>query len=170
MCLKELFSPRTIAVIGANESEGFGGAVCKNLMSDIDDEDRVFYVNPKRDALFGKKCYHNIKDIPFDVELVVIAVNKKLVINVLKEAKEKGAKAAVVFASGFSETGKEEDKLLEEELINTSKELDITILGPNCAGFSNFIDGINAFAFLSEKRERKGKQLWSLYTLGDRHA
>lgn len=156
MNLKELFNPKTIAVIGANESEGFGGAVCKNLMSEIDDENRVYYVNPKRDTLFGKTCYHSVKDIPVDIELLIIAVNKKLVINVLREGKEKGVKAAVVFASGFGETGKEEDKLLEDELLETAKELDITILGPNCAGFSNFIGGINALAFLSEKRERKG--------------
>ena len=156
MNYKELFSPKTIAVIGANESEGFGGAVCKNLTSEIDDENRVFYVNPKRDTLFGKTCFHSIKDIPVTIDLLVVAINKKLVIDVLREGKEKGAKAAIIFASGFSETGKKEDALLEEELIKVANELDITILGPNCAGFSNFIDGINAFAFLSEKRNRKG--------------
>lgn len=156
MNYKELFSPKTIAVIGANESEGFGGAVCKNLTSEIDDENRVFYVNPKRDTLFGKICYHSIREIPTNIDLLVVAINKKLVIDVLKEGKEKGAKAAIIFASGFSETGKKEDALLEEEMIKVANELDITILGPNCAGFSNFIDGINAFAFLSEKRKRKG--------------
>ncbi len=156
MNFKELFNPRTIAVIGANESEGFGGAVCKNLANDIDDENRVFYVNPKRDMLFGKICYHSIKDIPVDIDLLIISVNKKLVINVLKEGKEKGAKAAVVFASGFSETGRSEDVLLEKEMLKVADELDITILGPNCAGFSNYINGINAFAFLSEERERRG--------------
>ncbi len=156
MNYKELFNPRTIAVVGANESEGFGGAVCKNLMSEIDDENRVYYVNPKRDYLFGKICYHSLKDIPVNIDLMIIAINKTRVVGALKEGKEKGAKAAVVFASGFSETGKEEDILLEEEMLKTAKELDITILGPNCAGFSNFTDGINAFAFLSEKRNRKG--------------
>lgn len=156
MNFKQLFSPRNIAVIGANESEGFGGAVCKNLTGLIDDDNRVFYVNPKRDVLYGKKCYHSIKDIEEDIDLMIIAINKKLVIDILKEGSEKGAKAAVVFASGFSETGKEEDIQLEKDMLETAKELDITILGPNCAGFSNFTDGINAFAFLSEKRERKG--------------
>lgn len=155
MNFKQLFSPKNIAVIGANESEGFGGAVCKNLTGLIDDN-RVFYVNPKRDVLYGKKCYHSIKDIEEDIDLMIIAINKKLVIDILKEGSEKGAKAAVVFASGFSETGKDEDIQLEKDMLETAKELDITILGPNCAGFSNFTDGINAFAFLSEKRERKG--------------
>ncbi|MBO6134481.1 MAG: CoA-binding protein [Lachnospiraceae bacterium] len=156
MNFKELFNPKTIAVVGANESEGFGGAVCKNLVSEIDDDNRVFYVNPKRDTLFGKKCYHNLKDVDSDIDLLIIAVNKKLVTNILKEGKGKGAKAAVVFASGYSETGREEDILLEKDMLKTAEELDITILGPNCAGFDNFIDGIKAFAFLSEERDRKG--------------
>lgn len=156
MNYKELFNPKTIAVVGANESEGFGGAVCKNLNNYIDDENRIFYVNPKRDILFGKKCYHSLTDIPSDIDLLVIATNKKTVINILKEGKEKNAKSAIIFASGFSETGKNEDILLEKDLIETATKLDITILGPNCAGFSNFIDNINAFAFLSEKRNRKG--------------
>lgn len=156
MNYKELFNPKTIAVVGANESEGFGGAVCKNLNLYIDDENRIFYVNPKRNILFGKKCYHSLSDIPIDIDLLIIATNKKTVINILKEGKEKNAKSAVIFASGFSETGKNEDILLEKDLIETATKLDITILGPNCAGFSNFIDNINAFAFLSEKRNRKG--------------
>ena len=66
MNFKQLFSPKNIAVRGANESEGFGGAVCKNLTGLIDDDNRVFYVNPKRDVLYGKKCYHSIKDIEED--------------------------------------------------------------------------------------------------------
>ena len=156
MNFEQLFSPKNIAVVGANESEGFGGAVCKNLASIIDDENRIYYVNPKRDVLFGKKCYKSVTEIPVDIDLLIIAVNKKIVIDVLKEGKQKNAKAAVVFASGFSETGKEEDVKLEAELIKNAYELDITILGPNCAGFSNFADSVNAFAFLSEKRDRKG--------------
>ena len=156
MNFKELFSPKNIAVIGANESEGFGGAVCKNLCADIDDENRIYYVNPKREVLYEKKCYKSILDVPVDIDLMIIAVNKKLIVDLLKDGKKKSVKAAVLFASGFSETGKEEDIELENAVIKTANELDITILGPNCAGFSNYISGINAFAFLSEKRDRKG--------------
>lgn len=156
MNLDKLFNPKTIAIIGANESEGFGGAVCKNLTSEIDDDNRIFYVNPKRDVLFNKKCYHSIEEINSDIDLLIIAVNKKRVVDVLKAGKTKNVKAAIVFASGFKETKKEEDIILEEEMLKTALDLDITILGPNCAGFCNYINNINAFAFLSEKRDRKG--------------
>ena len=157
MSLQALFHPETIAVVGANESEGFGGAACKNLCEYIDDPSRIYFVNPKRDTLLGKPCFHSLSEVPVPIDLAVIATNKRTVIPLLKEGKTRQLKAAVIFASGFSETGKPEDIALEEELVRTARELDITILGPNCAGFSNFLHGVNAFAFLSEKRDRKGK-------------
>jgi len=156
MNFQALFQPKNVAVIGANESEGFGGAACKNLLEYIDNPDRVWFVNPKRDTLHGKPCYHSISEIPVSIDLAVIATNKRTVIPILKEGSAKGLKAAVIFASGFSETGRPEDIALEEELVRTARDLDITILGPNCAGFSNFLHGVNPFAFLSESRDRRG--------------
>ncbi|MBQ0145933.1 MAG: CoA-binding protein [Lachnospiraceae bacterium] len=156
MNLKQFFNPKTIAVIGANESEGFGGAVVKRLEKAIDDSGRVFYVNKKRETLNGKPCYNSIGDIPCDIDLMVIATNKHTVIDLLYEGAKKNVKSAVVFASGFSETHFDEDKELEKELLRVSRELNIDILGPNCAGFVNFVNGIDAFAFLSEDRDRKG--------------
>lgn len=156
MNLDKLFNPKKIAIIGANESEGFGGAVCKNMMKNLPPDREVFFVNHKRDMLFEKKCYKSILDIEENLDMVVIATNKNTCIEILKECPKKNVKAAVLYASGFSETGKAENIELEEEILKVAKENDIAILGPNCAGFVNFIDGINAFAFLSEDRDRKG--------------
>lgn len=54
MDLKKLLAPRVIAVVGASEKEGFGGDTCRNVMS-YADKDRVYFINPGRDAVFGKK-------------------------------------------------------------------------------------------------------------------
>ncbi len=62
---------------------------------------------------------------------------------------------SVVFASGYSETGAE-GKELQRELVREADRLGIAVMGPNCAGFANFIDGIFAFAFLVEERDRSG--------------
>ena len=156
MELKNLFSPKSIAVIGANESDGFGGAVCKNLLNDFKYQNNLYFVSKNHNEVYGKKCYKTILDIENDIDLLIIATNKNTVLDVLNDAKQKKVKAAVVYASGFSETLKEEDVLREEELKKISIETGILILGPNCAGFVNYIDHINAFAFLSDKRERKG--------------
>ena len=74
----------------------------------------------------------------------------------LREGAAKGCGGAVVFASGYGEVGTAEGKQNEAELIAAARELDIAVMGPNCAGFVNYIDNVQAFAFISAKRDRKG--------------
>lgn len=154
--LNKLFNPKTIALVGANDGDGFGGAVARNLLKYTRDLENVFFVSLKNENVLGKKCYKSLLDIPKDIDLVVIATNKNTIINLIKEAKLKKASAAVVYASGFSETGDIEDREREEELKKLSNDLDILIEGPNCAGFVNFKNDINTFAFLSQERDRRG--------------
>ena len=87
---------------------------------------------------------------------MVICTSQKTVIPLLQEGAKKGVGGAVVFASGYGEVGTAEGKQNEAELIATAKELDIAVMGPNCAGFVNYIDNVQAFAFISAKRDRKG--------------
>lgn len=157
MNLEYLLKPKKIAIIGASDSDGFGGAVTKTLEATMSKDEfakNIFYVNKKRDTLRGIKCYKEISDIESDIDLLVIATNKNTVIDVIKEGAKKNVKAAVVYASGFSEC--EDGVALEEELKKVSEELGILIMGPNCAGFSNYINNLSLFAFLSEPRDRKG--------------
>ena len=101
-------------------------------------------------------CYKSISDVPENVDLMVICTSQKTVIPLLQEGAKKGVGGAVVFASGYGEVGTAEGKQNEAELIAAAKELDIAVMGPNCAGFVNYIDNVQAFAFISAKRDRKG--------------
>lgn len=156
MNLDLMFKPETIAIVGISENKGFGKDVWTNMSTYMPNTDNIYFVNPKRDEMFGRKCYRTISDIEVDIDLLVICSNKNTVINSLIEGSKKNVKSAVIYASGFSEVGDSEGLELENELIKTAKELNILIMGPNCAGFNNFNDSIFAFAFLSEKRDRKG--------------
>ena len=62
----------------------------------------------------------------------------------------------MVFASGYGEVGTDQGRANEKELMDTAKELGIAVMGPNCAGFVNYVDNVQAFAFISDKRDRKG--------------
>ena len=156
MNIENLFKVKNIAIVGISENKGFGKDVWTNMSTYMTNTDNIYFVNPKRDEMFSRKCYKSISDIEVDIDLLVICSNKNTVINSLIEGSKKNVKSAVVYASGFSEVGYEEGINLEKELIKTAKELDIALMGPNCAGFNNFNDNIFAFAFLSEKRDRKG--------------
>ncbi|MDO5409638.1 MAG: acetate--CoA ligase family protein [Lachnospiraceae bacterium] len=155
MNLNKLLKPKTIAIIGASDKAGFSGDTIRNYMKFSRNLDQLYFVNPKRDEVFGKKCYHSILDIECDIDLAIICTPQKTVIPLLREAAEKNCGGAVVFASGYGEVGAE-GKAKQQELVEEADKLGIAVMGPNCAGFANFIDGIFAFAFLVEERDRKG--------------
>lgn len=155
MNLDKLLRPKTMAIIGASEKEGFGGDTCRNIM-EYADLDKVFFVHPKRDEVFGRKCWHSLSELPGAIDLVVICTNKNTVPDLLREAAAKGAGGAVVYASGYSETGTAEGKQAEEDLKALCTELNMALMGPNCGGFINYVDKAVAFAFISEKRDRTG--------------
>ena len=157
MKLTKLLKPKSVAVIGASEKEGFGGDVCRNILSYVMDRSRVYFVNPKRESVFGVPCHKSITDIPDTIDMMIICTSQKTVIPLLREGAKKGVGGAVVFASGYGEIGTEEGKQNEAELIQTARELDIAVMGPNCAGFVNYINNVQAFAFISAKRDRRGK-------------
>lgn len=156
MNINKLLKPSKIAVVGASEREGsFGGDVSRNIM-DFSDPSKYYFVNPGREEIFGQKCYSSVEEIPGDFDMAIIATPQGAVVDVLKDAAKKGCKGAVVYASGYAETGDEEGILAEEELVKTCNDLGIALLGPNCAGFVNYIDDVYSFAFIAEKRDRKG--------------
>lgn len=155
MDIKKLLKPNKIAVIGASEKEGFGGDTCRNIMAYMDEKD-YYFVNPKREAAFGIKCYASISVLPEQVDLIVICTPQQTVEPLIREGVAHGVGAAVVYASGYGEMGTEEGIEAEASLLKLCTELNVALMGPNCAGFANFIDRKYPFAFISEERERMG--------------
>ena len=89
MNLNKLLKPTSVAVIGASEKEGFGGDVCRNILSYVEDRSHVYFIHPKRDSVFGVPCYKSISDVPENVDLMVICTSQKTVIPLLQEGANK---------------------------------------------------------------------------------
>lgn len=157
MDLRKLLAPESVAVIGASEKEGFGGDTCRNILTYKEKLERVYFVNPNRETVFGEKCYKSIAEIPDSIDLMVVCTPQRTVIPFLEEGAKKGCKGAVVYASGYGELRTKEGKEKEEELCQAAQRLGIAVMGPNCAGFVNYIDQVFSFAFVSEKRDRRGR-------------
>jgi acetyltransferase len=153
--LDKLLRPRAIAVIGASERDGFGGDTCRNILDYCKNPGKVYFVNPRRDLVFGRKCYHAIQELPVDIDLAIVCTPQAAVEDILREAARKGCGGAVVFASGYGECGGE-GKRMQDRLTALCDTLGIAVMGPNCAGFANYINDVYAFAFLTDKRERTG--------------
>ncbi len=123
-----IFNPRTVAVVGASDSDGFSQALMNTKLVES-----LFLINPKYKELHGKKCYASILDVESDIDYVVIAVPALLVPTVLGECIEKGVKAVHIFTAGFSETGIEDRRVLEDGVRNMAMGK-ISLIGPNCMG------------------------------------
>jgi acetyl coenzyme A synthetase (ADP forming)-like protein len=136
----EIFSPESIAVVGASgDPVKVGYAVFRNLLPF---PGRLYPVNPNRSEVQGRKTYPSLAALPEPVHLAVIAVPARLVPGIIEEAGKAGAKAAIILAGGFGETGPS-GKALELEVLEIARRYSLRILGPNCLGIMLPHKGVN---------------------------
>ncbi|MFA6193602.1 MAG: acetate--CoA ligase family protein, partial [Parcubacteria group bacterium] len=142
--LKELFSPKSIAIVGASPKSGKLGNVLIENIQKGGWKGKLYFVNPKY-AKSRKNYFSGLNEIKKRVDLALIAIPAPLV----GRAVEDGAKAKpaiknfAVISSGFKESGQAGRKL-EENLENIAKKYNLNILGPNCLGFTNQKEKLNA--------------------------
>ena len=134
--LDRLIRPRSIAVFGGKEARrviyqcekmGFAGD--------------IWPVHPREDDILGRKCYRSVADLPAAPDASFVGVNRQLTIDVIRDLSTRGAGGAVCYASGFREAVSElaDGDDLQTALVEAAG--DMPILGPNCYGFINMLDG-----------------------------
>ena len=134
--LNALFSPTSIAVVGASRDPGsVGNDLFRNLLFS-GFQGPVYPVNPKATSVLGVYAYASLGDVPGPVDLAVVIVPARIVPHIVDQAAEKGVKAMVVISAGFKETGPEGAKL-EKTLAAKVREAGIPLVGPNCLGLMN---------------------------------
>ncbi|MGH1395097.1 MAG: bifunctional acetate--CoA ligase family protein/GNAT family N-acetyltransferase [Trichormus sp.] len=141
--LNAIFSPQSVAVIGASEKAGsVGRTILWNLISSPFGG-TVFPVNPKRHSVLGIKAYPSIAAIPETVDLAVIATPAPTVPGVIAECVAAGVKGAIIISAGFKEAGAA-GIALEQQILEQVRHSKIRIIGPNCLGLMSPQSGLNA--------------------------
>jgi acetyl coenzyme A synthetase (ADP forming)-like protein len=137
-CLKldPIFRPKSVAVIGVSSTPGKVGYVLANNLLKSGYDGPVYFVNVKGGEILGKKAYKSVQEIPGEVDLAVISIPSKFVIQTVEQCGEKGVKAMIVISAGFKEIGWEGAEL-EKKLVETAEKYGIRIQGPNCLGTIN---------------------------------
>lgn len=135
--LERLLRPRSIAVIG-------GGTWCRNVVRECRKagfDGDLWPVHPSRDEIEGVQAVRSVDELPSAPDAVFIGVNRNATIEVVGSLARLGAGGAICFASGFSEATRElaDGADLQAALVEAAG--DMPILGPNCYGFLNALDG-----------------------------
>ena len=115
MSLTPLLAPRSIAVIGASDNKVRIGGVPVDLLIRAGFE-KIYPVNPKSETVQGLKAYKAIEDVPETVDLAIVAVSAEATLDQLERCHALGIPAALVYASGYAETGEAEGVAKQEEL------------------------------------------------------
>ncbi len=141
--LDPLFTPASIAVVGASNKEGkVGFLVVRNLL-DSGYQGPIYPINLKEPEVQGLKAYPSLSDIPGTIDMAISCVPARFVPSVIREAGERGAKSGVIITAGFSEVGKD-GKDLEREVEDIAEDFGMRLLGPNCLGLVNTQHSMNA--------------------------
>ncbi len=143
MAIEALFTPMSIAVVGASRKEGKPGhSILSNLLEGGFSGD-IIPVNPLAKSICGLDCYPSLSDYGQEVDLVIVALAAEQVKAVVDDCARIKVKALLVIASGYSESGTAGAKR-EQEIANLCRRRDIHLLGPNSLGFMNTAKCLNA--------------------------
>lgn len=131
--LEKLFSPKSIAIVGASDKKGKVGRVVAENILKLGYKGKTYLVNPSHTTLLNKKCYPSIEAIGENIDLAIVIVPAQFVGTVISGGMKK-CKNYVVISAGFSELGKD-GRMREAELLKFAEKNNLTVLGPNCLGF-----------------------------------
>ncbi|MFB7499594.1 acetate--CoA ligase family protein [Streptomyces sp. NPDC056161] len=168
--LDRFFRPRSVAVIGASDTEGRPNTgITRQLLAWAERVGaRVHPVHPTRPAVFGIPCAATVADLPGPVDLAVLLVADPLPL--VAELAEAKVRFAVAFASGFAETGVA-GAAAQAELADAVRASGLRLLGPNTNlnAFERFRDDLDGPAIaLITQSGHQGRPVFALQELGVR--
>lgn len=134
--LDAIFRPRSIAVIGASRRRGSVGHEILRNLTDNEFQGVVFPVHPTAEVVRSIKAYPTVLDIPDPVDLAIVVVPYRHVLEVVEQCGQKGVRGLVVITAGFREVGGE-GVAREEALLGKVREHGMVLVGPNCMGVIN---------------------------------
>jgi len=141
--LQAVFTPKTVALIGASEKPGtVGRTILWNLVKSPFGG-TVFPVNLRRSSILGIRAYRAIADVPGPIDLAIIVTPARTTPGLVRECATAGVKGAIVTAPGFRERGPEGVEL-ERQLVEEARRGGMRLIGPNSLGVMNPVTGLNA--------------------------
>lgn len=149
MTIDALFHPRSIAIIGAPRGVKTGAVFLQALLEQ-GFPGPIYPVNPLAEVINGLKAYPSLATIPGPVDLAIILVPTQASLSAVRDCAAKGVKGAVLFTSGFKESGTEAGRVLEGELLVTARAAGMRLIGPNGMGLYCPKSGLSFFPQVSK--------------------
>lgn len=145
--LDALFTPNSVAIIGASPRESSLGAAVLTQLTTGGFNGKIHLVNPKYDHIGDRVCHRRISDLPEPVDLGLVVTPPSTVPDVIAGLAGKGARAAVVITAGL-------DTSLRKRMLMAAQPHCLRIMGPNCLGLQ--VPGIGLDASFAHTLPKPG--------------
>ncbi len=141
--LDRVFSPGSVAVIGASDRPGsVGAAVMQNLLS-RGFAGNILPVNPGHASVMGIAVRADARDLPKDVDLALVAVPIRQVPEILEICAGKNVGGAVVVSAG--EMGPDPgENAIYQRIRTIVRNTGMRVVGPDSVGIIHTGAGLNA--------------------------
>jgi acetyltransferase len=131
-----LLAPKAVAVVGASRTPGSAGhEVFRSLLAHGFDGP-VYPVNPEAPHVLSVRAYADVRDVPDDLDLAIIAVPAAQVADAVRACSQKKVRGLVVVSGGFADAGVEGRERLAE-VVKLARDGGMRLIGPNAMGLVN---------------------------------
>jgi acyl-CoA synthetase (NDP forming) len=137
--IARLLKPRSVAIVGASaDAAKTSGRPVSYLVKHGFSGD-IFPINPKVERIGDLRCYPDVASLPAVPDVGIVLLGAERAHLAVRELAARGTAAAIVLASGYTETG-EAGARRQQQLIEAAGSM--RLLGPNTIGLVNLTDNI----------------------------
>src|SRR4051794_17084068 len=137
--VERLMRPRSVAIVGISSKPGSAGHTALANFTVNKYPGDIHLVGRSGGTIEGRPVLASVDELPEGVDLAVFTLPAVGVKEALEACVRRKVRAVVVFASGFAEVG---NRAGQEEIAKIARDGGIAMLGPNCLGYSNFVDAL----------------------------
>ena len=139
--IRRLLQPRSIAIVGVSPQPNSPAVAILGNIERLGYPAVVHLVSRNRTEVIGRPCFPTVDELPLGVDLVLLLLPRAAVVDAMHACARRQAGAVIVFASGFAELD-DEGRAAQDEIASIARAAGIALLGPNCLGFVNYLDGL----------------------------
>ena len=146
--------PRSVAIVGISTRTGSAGQVILQSLKLNKFEGDIHLVGRSAEPIDGRPVLKSPEELPEGVDLAVFTLPAAGVREAVAACVKRKVGSAMIFAAGFAETGERE---MQDEVANAARNGGLAIVGPNCLGVTNNVDGMMLHMLYAREALRYGK-------------
>jgi acetate---CoA ligase (ADP-forming) len=131
--------PRSVAIVGLSSRAGSAGQVILQALKLNGFKGDIHLVGRTSDPIDGRLVLKSADELPEGVDLAVFTLPAAAVREAIEACARRKVGSAMIFAAGFAEVG---DHATQDAVTKTARDAGLAVVGPNCLGVTNNVDGL----------------------------